>query len=491
MKKQLLFIICLGGYFCALHAQFGITSGGNGAPINGSVLYPDAGGGISGYVRGSAYGGGQNGGSSGSNNYNYATTFAEAALRADFSKSTTEGYTFFKGEVRVSEGQYFNGTLDNTTGTTNVYKTDLKLRDLYAGYRSNTFEISFGNQNIQWGRGIGSNPTNNISPSNSFLFTANGDDQKMYNLMAVADYKFYPNLDLQVVAVPMAKSSTILLNLFNLGQGITITPQALPDQKYKNGAIAARLNLSVGPFGGSLSYFNGYDPSPSVTLGYTAPFTGAVAGSTVLYRKQTFGGDFGFRIPGKTTGTAFEPTNDMMIAGELAYNHIANPDNLAYIPQSNLAFSLGVVKMVYAANKIDKLTIIGSWYGKYTPNYATLVPPTDPTQASFYQNMLDCSVRSYARMLTGQQKNLDNNLIGIVSQSFMRAKLTATLVYNYSLIDLPGSPSGHNRLFSPRLSWNFTKTLSATAGALHMWGPSSNLYGPIVGGYFCELKANF
>jgi hypothetical protein len=243
--------------------------------------------------------------------------------------------------------------------------------------------------------------------------------------------------------------------------------------------------------GGSLSYFNGYDPFPSITMGFATPFTGALTGNAISYRKQTFGGDFGIPIFGKPRGTG--PTNDLMIMGEFAYNRIANPTDLAYIPQSNIAMSIGLIKTISATNDLDKTMIIVSWNGKQTPNYTDLVLPTmDPTNPmGYYQDLIKYQLKGIVRMFNGQQKPLDHGLLAMVSQTFARGKVNTSLTCKYGLLDLPGTSSGHNIMFSPRASWNITKSLNASAGAMRMWGPSANIYGPIMGGYFSELKVSF
>lgn len=479
MKKLHLFniimFLCLNG----LNAQFMPTT--RNLDIASSPLFAETDGGISGYIRGSVYGFGQDGGPAGSQNYDLATSFAEAAIRADFKKSTTEGYMIFKGEARLREGQYFNGRLNNTTGTKDMYKTTLELRDLYVGYRRDKWEVVFGNQNIQWGRGIGSNPTNNLSASNMMFLSANAEDTKMYNLMLNFDYKIHPNLDWQVVAIPSVKSSNLELNLFNLG-GMVMGAHEMPSPDIDNGAIATRLNWNVGPIGASVSYFNGYDPFPT----FIAKFgENGLTGNTVNYRKQTFGFDFGKRIGGKVKGDMFEPTNDWMIFGEFGYNYNDNPDDLAYIPLSNLSFSLSLLKQIYYRNNLDNFSFVTAWNGKYTPDFEELVPVdpnTDPLGFLAYFN------KNIVSFFHGQQKKLDHGMMFVATQTFARKKVSVSAIYNYGLIKVEGDPSGHNSFFSPRVNWNISKMLSVTAGGMHMWGPSANAYGPIMGGYFAEMK---
>lgn len=175
---------------------------------------------------------------------------------------------------------------------------------------------------------------------------------------------------MQVVGVPLVRTSILPLQAFNLG-GLVMNGQTVPEAKLKNGTIAARLNLNNGPMGASISYYNGYDPFPNLHADWLGgdPRNGQVEAWTENCRKQTIGADFGIRISGKLNDGNMTPTNDWMLMGEFAYNFYKNKDNVGYIPQDNFAFSLGVMKMIYLNNNIDLFTAAVSWYGKYTPKY--------------------------------------------------------------------------------------------------------------------------
>lgn len=86
--------------------------------------------------------------------------------------------------------------MDNKTNigtainTNDRYKTTLDLKDLYVGYRSHKWEVILGNQNVQWGRGLGSNPTNNISPSDMLFLSANPEDKKCIILCLLLIFSF-------------------------------------------------------------------------------------------------------------------------------------------------------------------------------------------------------------------------------------------------------------------------------------------------------------
>lgn len=495
MIKKVFLSCCLALGSLGTQAQFvPITRNAN---IATSINFPVNEGGIHSYIRASAWGFGQDGGENGSENYDLASTFAEAGIRANYKKGFGDGYLIFAGEARLRYGQYLNGKMDNedTPGTAintnNRYKTTLDLRDLYVGYRGRKWEVLLGNQNIQWGRGLGSNPTNNISPSDMLFLSANPEDKKMYNFMLSVDYQIRKGLDLQVVGVPLVRTSILPLQAFNLG-GLVMNGQTVPEAKLKNGTIAARLNLNNGPMGASISYYNGYDPFPNLHADWLGgdPRNGQVEAWTENCRKQTIGADFGIRISGKLNDGNMTPTNDWMLMGEFAYNFYKNKDNVGYIPQDNFAFSLGVMKMIYLNNNIDLFTAAVSWYGKYTPKYKkTAFDMTDPIS---YMNDMNISL---GRFFNGQQEELDHSLMLILSQSLARKKLNVSLMCSYGLIkptDITGSVKEKNNVtIYPQACWNISGNLSLTAGYMRMFGANAPYYGPIMGGCFAELKARF
>lgn len=468
-------------------AQF-TTITSNTIPSAQSPNFPENEGGINWYVRALAYGGGQSGGENGAENYDLAASFAEAAVRANYKKGFADGYVIVCGEARLRYGQYFNGKLTNSTNTNGMYQTDIELRDAYVGYRGRKVEVLLGNQNVQWGRGIGNNPTNNISPSNLMFLSGNPADSKMYTFMLNADYQLQKGLDLQVVASAMPKTSVLPLQLFALGP-LQFEEQDNYKPQIKNGTIAARLNWNNGPMGASISYYNGVEPFPSMKAWFNE--SGGVSAQTVNSRKQTIGADFAFRIGGNPRGANFVPTNDMMIMGEVGYNIYKKEDNAPWIPQNNLGFDLAALKMVYAPNNIDVFTGVVSWYGRYTPNLRTL---EDKDITKDPMGYLDNMNTNFSRFFFGQQKKLDHSIMLMASQSFLRGKLAASVVFTHQLstpTDFSGNPDKKNILLSPSLNYNISKNLSLTAGYRHMWGSTAAQYGPILGGVFAELKAQF
>ena len=434
-----------------------------------SVVYPEEKKSLNGYIRGSAWGGGDK--------FDYANLFSEASIKGEYVKGFTEGYGFFKGEVRVRNGEFYDEN-----------KTELEIREMYVGYKNNTVEVTLGNQNVQWGRGIGSNPTNNISPKNGFILTSNGDDQKMYNLMLRTKVNITPNLEWEVIGIPIYKMNASRVDLLNIPVGAGT--DVLPDKSFKNGSFATKLNLNGGPNGASISYFNGYDVTPGVNTGLDASLQPVAFAQP--FKKQAFGGDFMFRLAGKSNGKSSDATNDLLVSGEVAYSKISNPDNDAYIPQSNLEFSLGLIKQFWDDKKLDNFTMILGYSAKYTPDFIEAVAPTDVTSPTYGLDMANFIQRGIAQGMFGQYKNYVQSLVGIFSKTMMNNKLNFTLVSSYGLTaqDYKTNGSSHSYLLYPKISWNITKELSASGGAFYLRGAGTEVVAPTFNGAFCDLKYN-
>lgn len=90
-RKLILGSLLLLGIVSA-HAQF--TPITRNANIATSENFPVNEGGIHGYVRASAWGFGQDGGENGSENYDFASTFAEAGIRANYKKDLVKVTSF-------------------------------------------------------------------------------------------------------------------------------------------------------------------------------------------------------------------------------------------------------------------------------------------------------------------------------------------------------------------------------------------------------------
>lgn len=171
---------------------------------------------LDGYVRGSAYGG--------SEFYAYSSVFGEVSLQGKL----TLGKTYLFADLRFRGGLNFDQEY-----------ILFQIKEAYAGYQSDKFDLYLGNQIITWGRADGINPTNNITPNDYFFLTPDMDDQKLSNFMLRVNYRFSPVIDIEFIGIPIYLPSIYRYSLFDLGEGVSMH-QPYP----KNHSVMVQLRLA-------------------------------------------------------------------------------------------------------------------------------------------------------------------------------------------------------------------------------------------------------
>lgn len=477
MKRRLIQLsLCIGlTSFSQLNAQSILfppsINNPLATPMPNSVIYNGDNSSIGGYVRGNAWGAGKD--------FDYANLFGEVGIQGEATKGFTEGYGYLKAEVRMRDGEFFG---DNETQT--------ELRDLYVGYKNERIDVTLGNQNVQWGRGFTSQPTNNISPTNGFIYTTDGADQKMYNFMLRSKLYINENLEWEVIGIPVYKMSYARVDLLDIPVGVG--ENVVPEKSFSNGSFATKLNLNGGPLGMSISYFNGYDVTPGVNTGVDEDYN-AFAFSDP-FKKQTFGADFMWRFRGHSNGNNAEPTNDLLFSLEAAYNDVDNPDDAYHIPYSDLEFSAGLIKTFWNNTKLDSFTAILGYDGRIVSDYTENIEPTDPTSPTYGLDMAHYIQRSIAEGMFGQYDSYVHSLTGVFIKTFQNKKFTFSTVLNYGLNKQAGEKvdgSHHSFLIYPNITWKVTDQLIAQGGYFKLEGPGTNVITPVRNGASLSLKYNF
>ena len=205
-----------------------------------------------GFGRGSIFGGGKQ--------YQLASSFAEMSFQTRLKSREA----LLNGDIRLRKGLMFEEDVQL-----------IEIKELYAGYSSNSFDLLIGNQLVNWGRTDGFNPTNNITPNDFFFLSSDPDDQKMSNFMLRLKYRFSSKIDVDLIGIPYFKPSIYRFDLFDMNQqmqmdldwislptmdiNVDFDPLELPQRKLSNGSLGARLNFELPKIGFAV-YFSGYDP---------------------------------------------------------------------------------------------------------------------------------------------------------------------------------------------------------------------------------------
>ncbi|MDD4920761.1 MAG: hypothetical protein PHX94_08705 [Bacteroidales bacterium] len=413
---------------------------------------------IHGYGRGSVYGG--------SKAYDLTSVFAELSLQA----SVKKGPAILESDIRFSTGMFFNEK-----------DTRFRIRELYAGYKSRKVDVFLGNQIVIWGRTDGFNPTNNISPNDYFFLSSDPADQQQSNFMLKMQYRPLPGVDLELVAIPFYKMSSYRFDLFDMGElgnYLLFVDDMLPERILANGTYAVRVNFEYPAFGGSVSWFQGYDPYHgfnvvSVNWASSQP---VIRIASVPYRKTAIGADLAVPVG-----------NYMIVRAEASYSHTKNPENKMFIPNPDLSYVVGI-----ETNVLDFI-IIGQYIGKFTFDYSPLsvpAPPKDSNPAALIQyteKYIDYENRLFNRKVFNQQERTNHAVSLTITRSFAYDVLSAecTAYYNFT---------SKEWLLRPKLNWRISDALMAAVGGHYMKGGEKTLYGyssAIMNGAFAELKVIF
>jgi hypothetical protein len=409
---------------------------------------------LNGFVRGSVFGGGEV--------YDLTTTFAELSLQGMFES----GKAFVKSDLRFRKGVAFNEDMPL-----------LVLKELYAGYRGNQFDVLLGNQIVSWGRTDGFNPTDNITPRDYFFLTADPDDQKTPNFLLRLKYRIIPEIELDVIGAPFYTASNYRYSLFDMGSQVYFADDILPSKDIKNGTLAARLNFDF-PFAGwSFSYFRGYDPFHGYDMIAVDWSTGSpvITNASKTYLKTSWGTD------------AAIPLGSLILRGEAAYNITDNPGNAIYIPLSDFSY-VGAIETGFSG-----FTVIGQYIGKFTPDFYELMMPvlTDPlsplAQMQYANAMIDYENRMFNRRIFNQQDKTNHAVALTVSKSFGYEAWQAEFTGYYNL-------TSEEWMIRPKISWMINDALSVSFGGNYMVGNEKTLFGyssTIMNGAFVQMKVSF
>ena len=409
---------------------------------------------FSGYVRGSVFGG--------SKDYDYSTAFGESCLRGRLFSNKTYLYA----EIRVRSGVQFGDELNR-----------IELKEAYAGYSGEQLDVLLGNQIVTWGRTDGYNPTNNLTPDDYFLLTSEPDDQKLSNLMLRIRYRLNPEIDLDVIAIPVYKPSVYRYDFFDLGEYATFAQSTLPDKSFKNGSVAARLNFELRSIGFSLSFFRGYDPFHGFHV-KNIDWPGGlpeISYSATPYLKNTIGADLSV------------PVGSWIARGEFACNITKDYGEEMYIPHPDLHYVVGLEKNFNGFNTIIQ------YIGKYTMDFSELITPvlanpSNPqSQLQYANDLIYYESAAFNRKIFYQQEELNHAVSFIVSKSFAYKTWNAGISVYYNI-------TSEEYMVRPEISWSITDALSAGAGYAYMAGPDESIFdyaGPVLNGAFLELKVSF
>ena len=378
-------------------------------------------------------------------------------------------------EVRFRRGLEFDNTI-----------SEFSIREAYVNAYLGNFDIRLGQQIVVWGRADGFNPTNNITPQNMLARSPDEDDRRDSNFLMRIFYYINP-VNIEFIWVPQYLPSVLPTGQIPLPLGVTIEDAINPDAKFNNSSIALKADLELSSFDGSVSYFHGYMPLPSISLplssiGFdTSTFDFTVSIRTRPYKMDVIGFDFSTTLA------------SLGIRGEVAYRKPVE-DHKSPLNMSNVNFqtaitgNLGIKVLDYIPNPdiqyvlgVDKtkgdFSIIVQYIGRYVIDFNEFQTTGFSLDELILKN----------RMITSQQDEISHSV-------FMRPVLA---MYHETMdVELLGyyNITTEEVLLRPVITYDLADALTLRAGAEWYSGPDNTLFGTIeksLSSLFIELRASF
>ena len=352
--------------------------------------------------------------------------------RADEDFNTENSYTEFRGKISASPSdnlKAFSEIVIKRTGT-ETSETKIDLREAYVDIYSGIADFTIGEKIIVWGRADAVNPTNKITPYKNGIISSDEDDRRAGNLLARVKINLYP-FTLSAVWIPLYKQT-------ELPSFIDSTLADSPSE-IDNSSLALKTDFENSTFDFSVSYFNGYNPSPGIS---------EINGGTMVlkpYRIQMIGFDFSTAV------------SDYGLRGETAFQMPFKDHENIYVPSPELSYIAGIDR------SFGDLTLILQYYGKYITDF---IEEHELTAFS----PIETATENYNRIISSQTVEISHSVL---------FRLSLDLLYETLSLETAGSWNftTEELLLRPLLVWDAADSLEVSAGAFFYAGKDNTLYG--------------
>lgn len=368
--------------------------------------------------------------------------FGEASLKLRVRKKDF-GDAF--AELRFQRGHEFGEQID---------KVD--IREAYVNIYAGRFDFRVGEQIVVWGRADGFNPTDNITPKDMFARSPDEDDKRKGNFLIRSHYNL-PLFRFEAIWAPFYRASVIPSRITPLPSYMMLTDY--PDASFGNNSLAMKLNLELASLDGSISYFNGYNPSPGISIDSTNIISRA-------YRMHVLGADFSTTV-----------MNNIGLRGEFAYRKPHDDhEKFIHIPNPDLQYTIGLDREL-----ASDFTVIMQYIGRYVFDYTDMSAPTDSSEIPAYEIALK------NRMIASQTDEISHSISFRPAWKLMHETLTLEILGLYKI-------TTEEFFIKPQTSYDIADALTLTIGGELYSGQDETLFGIIdenLSSVFMEIKASF
>ena len=144
-------------------------------------------------------------------------------------------------------------------------KGAISLRELYMGFYPSFGEIRFGKQINSWGLADGNNPTDNLNPYDLNYMFLTGTDRKIPSISFTLD-TYINDYKLGLVLIPNHEPTRSPIEDSDLKLGDNTSPPSIENEDELQWGISLQSMIADSDM--MLTYFNGYDFSPSYAGNY-------------------------------------------------------------------------------------------------------------------------------------------------------------------------------------------------------------------------------
>ena len=282
----------------------------------------------------------------------------------------------------------------------------------------------------------------------------------------------------------MYKYSVYRFDLFEMPDYVRFSESPMPGRDLSSGSVAAKLEIFLNGFDGSVSWFNGYDPKPGVEAGEmsgSSPEDLTMEMYARAFRQQSLGLDFSFGL------------GSFGVRGEAALRDpLPDYRDKVFAPGRDLRYILEVDR------SFGDFSLMAMYLGHYVLDYtegpvAGGIPDIDPmmlqdpAMQAQLGPMMDQQLAAFNRMLFDQIYEYSHSLALRPAVDLFHgvSKLELTGMYNMSTDEWG--------LF-PRFTWNVNDNLKMSLGGEYFDGPEktrNNLIAPVFNGGYFELRYSF
>lgn len=366
----------------------------------------------------------------------------------------------------------------------------LDLREAWVSFSPGSFTFSAGRKIVKYGRCDFTNPTSKLSPANYTSRSPDKEDIDMGNILFSAKYFPSEKFDIEAVFLPCYSPSVLIIDPVEMPSFVTLNklPEIIAAKDMYSYAFRASFHLRQADW--SVSWFDGFDPLPGISLDdFILDLNGQIPSmSAVLsvtpYRNRVAGFDF------ETTAGMFG------IRCEAAFsNPTLSYRTNDYVPMPEIKWAAGIDRQEgnwrFAAEYSGKFItdfipadvdpLLGSEFDMTAIMALLSLPGFDP---EYYVTQ---QVVAFNRLYNNQIKRTYNSLAMRIEAELGYGKFLPSVLSVYSI-------TTSDLLLMPELRLKPGDGLTLTFGAEIYSGKKGSLYDLIddfMNGVYLSMRVDF